>query len=716
MGDYYEFGPFRLDVSSRGLFRGDEFVALTPKAAETLCLLVEEAGKLVTKDELLARVWPDAFVEEGSIANNISTLRKILNPHFDGDGPIVTVARRGYRFVAPVHLRNTTAKIAVVADFPQPADIAAIQPIAASTVAASINRETAKVDRDVARVGRSANLRILAVAAAVFLVFGSIAMISSRRVTTADPHEARAMRRAVAVLPMVNLSGKAEYSWFAIALAESINTELVAGGQLRMITGPAVTEIVKGATMPAGATLPRKLLDDLGRSLGSDLVLSGSYRHDNGRVRVDLRLDDIATGATVASVGLDDSEDKLLDLVAKANHELRTGLGLTPPLPGQADKLRTTLSSNPAALRLYFLGLEALRNHEINRSTELLTQAIAEDPDFALAHSVISTSWRVLGYDARSESAAKRAFDLSSRLGREDQLLVQGAYYAVMNDVTKAREKFQALWTFFPDDISYGLRLTHQQLLGGELDAARHTISQLRALPPPADLDPRVDVVESDWYFRKAQYADALRVAGSGVDKARRRKSNQILAILTMTQARSATRLSDLTAARAHVAEAEQLYTSLGDTGGVSEAILADAVIMFTYGELQNAERRVEQAFQAANKMNHQRLLVEVRIRRSEIARELGKLPQAHTDAEAALVAARTMAHRSQMARALVALGAVELRQGQQASARERFDEAERLARAIGEPQTVTAAAEGLQRVKSSETRTSTIAHSSSER
>ncbi len=61
-------------------------MALTPKAFDTLLVLVEEAGRLVTKDELLQRVWPDAFVEEGSIANNVSMLCKILNPHFDGDG------------------------------------------------------------------------------------------------------------------------------------------------------------------------------------------------------------------------------------------------------------------------------------------------------------------------------------------------------------------------------------------------------------------------------------------------------------------------------------------------------------------------------------------------------------------------------------------------------------------------------------------------------
>ena len=74
----YEFGSFRLDACGPGLFRGDEIVSLAPKAADTLLLLVENAGKVVEKEELLKKVWRDAFVEEGSLTRTISLLRKAL--------------------------------------------------------------------------------------------------------------------------------------------------------------------------------------------------------------------------------------------------------------------------------------------------------------------------------------------------------------------------------------------------------------------------------------------------------------------------------------------------------------------------------------------------------------------------------------------------------------------------------------------------------------
>ena len=102
----YEFGPFRLDSARRALYRGNEFISLTPKAAELLVLLVEEAGRLVTKEQLLERAWGDVVVEEGALANNISALRKVLDPAFGDEGPIATVARRGYRFSAPVSVRG----------------------------------------------------------------------------------------------------------------------------------------------------------------------------------------------------------------------------------------------------------------------------------------------------------------------------------------------------------------------------------------------------------------------------------------------------------------------------------------------------------------------------------------------------------------------------------------------------------------------------------
>jgi len=99
---FYEFGRFRLDGTGRVLFRGDEAIPLSPKSAAVLLLLVQNAGSVVEKKELLNRVWQDAFVEEGSLTRTISILRKVLQAGDKEKECIATVSKRGYRFMLPV--------------------------------------------------------------------------------------------------------------------------------------------------------------------------------------------------------------------------------------------------------------------------------------------------------------------------------------------------------------------------------------------------------------------------------------------------------------------------------------------------------------------------------------------------------------------------------------------------------------------------------------
>ncbi len=98
----YEFGPYQLDPAEKVLRREGVPVSLTPKAFETLLALAEKSGRVVEKSELMARVWPDAFVEEQNLAFNISVLRKTLGTDAAGNSYIDTVPKRGYRFIASV--------------------------------------------------------------------------------------------------------------------------------------------------------------------------------------------------------------------------------------------------------------------------------------------------------------------------------------------------------------------------------------------------------------------------------------------------------------------------------------------------------------------------------------------------------------------------------------------------------------------------------------
>jgi serine/threonine-protein kinase len=96
------FGPFRLDAAKRVLWRGDEVVALAPRALDLLVALAEQQGDVVPKQTLMDRVWPGTFVEEANLSVNVSALRKALGSQADGRPYIETLARRGYRLAVPV--------------------------------------------------------------------------------------------------------------------------------------------------------------------------------------------------------------------------------------------------------------------------------------------------------------------------------------------------------------------------------------------------------------------------------------------------------------------------------------------------------------------------------------------------------------------------------------------------------------------------------------
>jgi len=112
-----EFGPYRLDARRRLVWKGETLLEVPPKAAELLAALAAEAGEVVSKEELLRRVWPDTFVEEANLSVNVSILRKALGEQPDGRAWIQTVARRGYRFLGAARAQAKAPRTLAVLPF-----------------------------------------------------------------------------------------------------------------------------------------------------------------------------------------------------------------------------------------------------------------------------------------------------------------------------------------------------------------------------------------------------------------------------------------------------------------------------------------------------------------------------------------------------------------------------------------------------------------------
>ena len=135
----YEFGPFRMDPDKQVLLRDGQLIAVTPKAFETLLVLVRRGREVVSKEELLKEVWPDSFVEEANLSQHIFKLRKALGDTLEGERYIVTLPGRGYRFAVPVRTiteggdvliaqMRSRAQVLIEEQVPEPVEIQAALP------------------------------------------------------------------------------------------------------------------------------------------------------------------------------------------------------------------------------------------------------------------------------------------------------------------------------------------------------------------------------------------------------------------------------------------------------------------------------------------------------------------------------------------------------------------------------------------------------------
>lgn len=177
---FYEFGPFRLDADERLLMRDGRVTPLPPKVIDTLLVLVENSGRVVSKDELMQSLWPDTFVEESNLTQNISQLRRALSEGAAGAQYIETIPKRGYRFVAvvqPATVNGVSADMAIAVNGKAP--VSAAEPSAQLT-------DLEKALPHVAEAGREKfeRRRHLAVAALLALSLAIVALalaVASRR-------------------------------------------------------------------------------------------------------------------------------------------------------------------------------------------------------------------------------------------------------------------------------------------------------------------------------------------------------------------------------------------------------------------------------------------------------------------------------------------------------------------------------------------------------
>jgi len=400
----YQFGEFSLDARSRILKRAGATAPMTPKAFDTLLLLVQNAGRVVTKDELMKAVWQDSFVEESNLTQTIFMVRKALEETSDRCY-ILTVQGQGYRFLVPV---TESANQAPEQD----------APVAAADAASIL--ETPSFSRPRSVSGR--RLAVIAFAAVAFsLIVGFTIWAWRSRRSAAEP-EAKIM---LAVLPFENFTGDPGQDYFSDGLTEEMISQL---GDL----DPAHIGVI-ARTSVMHYKHSQESLAQIGKELGVQYVIEGSVRRDSERVRITAQLIQVKDQSHVWAREYDRDLGHLLELQGEISREVANEIDLS--LNGrrriqaaQGAALRPPGTKSYEAYDLYLKGRYFWNKRTVEgfrQAAGYFQQAIDKDSNFAPAYAGLADTFSLMStwymgpqneLMPKARAAALRALELDEGL------------------------------------------------------------------------------------------------------------------------------------------------------------------------------------------------------------------------------------------------------------------------------------------------------------
>jgi DNA-binding winged helix-turn-helix (wHTH) protein/tetratricopeptide (TPR) repeat protein len=683
-GIRYRFGPFELDTDEESLARNGIRVKVQDLPYRLLAMLVERPGEIITREEVRQRLWPEnTFVEfDNSLGVAIRKVRDSLNDDAEAPRYVETVPRRGYRFVAPVTVVGSD-NLAQAHPLPDPTT----EPLAIVThVPANEPVGPDKRLRHWIAVVSVVLIIVIIVGAAVY----GLRLLPKQASTAASPDAAASSirtRRSVAVLGFRNLPGRTEDNWLSPAFSEMLNTELASDGALRMVPGEDVARVKRELPLSDEDSLAKATLERLRINPGADVVILGSYTALPGsgdkRIRLDVRVQDTVHGETIAEKSFTGSEGNLFELAIQAGQALRQSLGVGPASNEASLQARAALPSNQEAVRFYSEGQERLWAFDYGRARDLLTKAVAADPGYPLAHAALADAWTHLGYALRARAEIERARALSEHLGPEDRLLIDGQYYAAIQDRTRAIDADRQLFSQFPDNLDYGLRLADEQRWVNPEDAL-HTLEVLRHLPPPSGDDPRIDYIEA----RAWSYKDVVK-ARAAARRAVEKGTAQGSLLLVARAYAVVCGIGGEDSTVQTCENARKSYTAVGDRDNAARATNDLAAFYYQQGDLDRAEAMFQDAIKVFRQVGDLEGITSVSSNLGDIALARGNLTEAAHSLSDAIPGYKEMGDKDGVALTLADLAEAERQRGELKKALAGYQEARTVAQEIDDKRAV---------------------------
>ena len=388
-----EFDKFQIDLEKKVLWQGGEPVHLPPKAVELLCVLVENKGEVVTKDELLNKVWQDSFVEESVLAQNIHHLRKTFKDLNFRENPIQTIPRRGYRFAGDVH--KISGEYVIEHEIVERRLLAEISEDSLNDLGL---QNVTKVSKSKPQRQKSRFVFASFLVAAIFLLIGAAAW------SFYNESEAAASKNinSIAVLPLKNLNANESNQTFSLGLTDSLISRL---GKLNRFAVRPFSAVEKYEKSGKDAI-------SFGQELRVDSVLEGTIQNVDNRLRVNLRLIDVRNGRQIWSDNFDETASDVLKLQDSISGKVVRVL-VNKLKPEEESLLAKNPTANAEAFRLYLTGRERwMRRDWTADCLGFYKKAIELDPDFALAYLGIADLYAFTYETKAAEDALNKAIEL----------------------------------------------------------------------------------------------------------------------------------------------------------------------------------------------------------------------------------------------------------------------------------------------------------------
>lgn len=409
----FGFGAFRLDATHRLLTRADgEAVPLTPKAFELLLILVESQGRLLTKAELMNRIWPDRFVEEGNLTQTVSVLRKALGEQPHEHHYIVTEPGQGYRFVAEVgesqedEGKPKTDKLDSFVE---------IGNNGAGEIGLPDELTGTQLANSSPVVYSQKPVWFAALALAAVLALGLGFWITR----PATPLKTVTEVKSIAVLPFKNIGGKVDEEYLGLGIAEVLITKL--SGLKTIIVRPTSAVMKYGEASPD----PKKI----GDALDVEAVVMGRVQKIDESIRVTVQLVRVSDGATLWAETFDDKYTNIFAVQDSIATRVTDSLAITLS-SGERQQLVKRDTANTEAFQLYLQGryFWNKRSEEgLHKAVEFFSLATERDPNFARAYAGLADSYLLLGINeylgmnpreaiVKAKDAANKAIALDGSL------------------------------------------------------------------------------------------------------------------------------------------------------------------------------------------------------------------------------------------------------------------------------------------------------------